>query len=244
MKLTKPKHIVSFSGGKDSTAMLLRMLELKMPIDMILFADTTLEFPEMYKWIMQISKLIKKEITIVTATHSFDDWFYGIPTRGAAKERGDIRGLPLIAYPCWWSRDCKVIPLTKAIGKGNIVYIGIAKDEEHRAKAKMYVDKPNRYVFPLVDWKWTEQDCINYLSKKKLIHPLQSKFTRTGCWLCPKQNLKSLKNLYIHYPKLWKKLKKYEADSPQGFKPNFKLKNFEKRVKKELKDETNKTRNH
>lgn len=27
------KYIVSFSGGKDSTAMLLRMLELKYPID-------------------------------------------------------------------------------------------------------------------------------------------------------------------------------------------------------------------
>ena len=29
------KHIVSFSGGKDSTAMLLRMLEENMPIDKI-----------------------------------------------------------------------------------------------------------------------------------------------------------------------------------------------------------------
>ena len=29
------KHIVSFSGGKDSTAMLLRMLEENMPIDII-----------------------------------------------------------------------------------------------------------------------------------------------------------------------------------------------------------------
>jgi len=41
------KHIVAFSGGKDSTAMLLRMIELKKPIDVILFADTGLEYPEM-----------------------------------------------------------------------------------------------------------------------------------------------------------------------------------------------------
>lgn len=34
----KPKlHVVSFSGGKDSTAMLLRMIEEKMPIDIILY---------------------------------------------------------------------------------------------------------------------------------------------------------------------------------------------------------------
>ena len=35
-------YIVSFSGGKDSTAMLLHLLELGEPIDEILFCDTTL----------------------------------------------------------------------------------------------------------------------------------------------------------------------------------------------------------
>ena len=45
----KPKlHVVSFSGGKDSTAMLLRMLDEGMPVDVILFCDTGLEFPAMY----------------------------------------------------------------------------------------------------------------------------------------------------------------------------------------------------
>lgn len=38
-------HLVSFSGGKDSTAMLLGMLERDMKIDCILFCDTGLEFP-------------------------------------------------------------------------------------------------------------------------------------------------------------------------------------------------------
>ncbi len=34
------KYIVSFSGGKDSTAMLLRMLEENVQVDEILFCDT------------------------------------------------------------------------------------------------------------------------------------------------------------------------------------------------------------
>ncbi len=34
------KQIISFSGGKDSSAMLLRMIELKYPIDEIIFCDT------------------------------------------------------------------------------------------------------------------------------------------------------------------------------------------------------------
>lgn len=42
-------HIVSFSGGKDSTAMLLHMMELGMQIDIVLYCDTWMEFPAMYR---------------------------------------------------------------------------------------------------------------------------------------------------------------------------------------------------
>ncbi len=45
------KHIVSFSGGKDSTAMLLMVIEYGMQIDDIIFCDTGKEFPEMYEHI-------------------------------------------------------------------------------------------------------------------------------------------------------------------------------------------------
>ena len=44
--------VVCFSGGKDSTAMLLRMLEIndpaQYPIKRVIFADTEFEFPELY----------------------------------------------------------------------------------------------------------------------------------------------------------------------------------------------------
>ena len=45
----KQFHAVSLSGGKDSTAMLLLMIERDMPIDIVLSADTGMEFPEMYE---------------------------------------------------------------------------------------------------------------------------------------------------------------------------------------------------
>ena len=42
----KPKkYVVSLSGGKDSTAMLLRLIEEGKPIDYIIFCDAGLEFP-------------------------------------------------------------------------------------------------------------------------------------------------------------------------------------------------------
>ena len=44
-------NIVSFSGGKDSTAMLLMMIEKGMKIDKVIFCDTGAEFPQMYEHI-------------------------------------------------------------------------------------------------------------------------------------------------------------------------------------------------
>lgn len=54
--MTREYHVVSFSGGKDSTAMLLKMTELGKPIDCILFCDTGLEFPAMYEHIKSVGK--------------------------------------------------------------------------------------------------------------------------------------------------------------------------------------------
>ena len=59
------KNIVAFSGGKDSTAMLLKMIESNMKIDEIVFADTTFEFPELYEYIEKIEKHIGRKITIL-----------------------------------------------------------------------------------------------------------------------------------------------------------------------------------
>ena len=49
-------NIVSFSGGKDSTAMLLMMLEKGIDIGRVVCVDTTKEFPEMYRHIEAVQK--------------------------------------------------------------------------------------------------------------------------------------------------------------------------------------------
>lgn len=49
-------HAVSLSGGKDSTAMLLLMIERGMPIDIVLTADTGMEFPEMYDHLAKLDE--------------------------------------------------------------------------------------------------------------------------------------------------------------------------------------------
>ena len=64
MEQNKPEyHVVSLSGGKDSTAMLLMMLERGMQIDCILFCDTGLEFPGLYAHLDKLEQYIGRPIT-------------------------------------------------------------------------------------------------------------------------------------------------------------------------------------
>ena len=72
------KHIVSWSGGKDSSAMLIRMVETGMHIDDIVFievmATPTLgaELPEMYEYMERMERYIGRKITVVRSEHSIN----------------------------------------------------------------------------------------------------------------------------------------------------------------------------
>lgn len=218
-----PKHYVAFSGGKDSSAMLVRMLELGMPVDHVLFADTGMEFPEIYAHLHRMDSWLRTNydlhVTWLKPKSTWDTWFYGAVTRG--KMKGQRRGYPLFLFPCWWTRESKFKVMDPIIGCGNFRYLGFAADEPKRLKPK-----PG-YRYPLAEWGWTEGDALRYLTEQGLAAPIHHKFNRTGCYLCPKQHVRSLTTLCKEYPELWTIAKKYEADSPQGFRPDLKLSDIE-----------------
>lgn len=225
----KKRYMVSFSGGKDSTAMLFMLLERGYPITDVVFADTKYEFPEMYIHIENVRKILERDysnirFTILRTEKKLEDLIYGKYTRGYNK--GEIRGLPKVVAHCGWSRDSKYIPLNKFMD-GHIRYIAIAADEPKRYK-------PNNikkgYRYPLYEWGITEDQCLQYLKAHKLLSPIHLMFKRTGCWWCPKQSKESLVFLCSHYPERWKQLKQWEADSPKGFKINYTLEDIEKKI--------------
>lgn len=215
-------HIVCCSLGKDSIAMLIKMLELKMPIDQVIFADVgeDAEFEETYAFLVKVEKTLGISITRVKSDRfTFDSYFYSPISRGPRK--GMIRGFPPTCSPgCSYRRELKIIPMEKAYGTDNDIYIGIAVDEKNRAARKEYSTQKNRYHFPLIDLNLTEADCRRICEEHDLLHPLYQYFRRLGCWQCPKQSLKSLYTLYTRYPEKWKKLEEYQKACNWDFQPN------------------------
>ena len=70
--MTDFTNVISFSGGKDSTAMVIEMLERNEKIHSIVFVDTGFEFPEMYSHIDKFEKYIGIKIERLSFSTDFE----------------------------------------------------------------------------------------------------------------------------------------------------------------------------
>jgi 3'-phosphoadenosine 5'-phosphosulfate sulfotransferase (PAPS reductase)/FAD synthetase len=231
-------NIYNFSGGKDSTAMLVRAIEEGWQVDRIHFADVgeEAEFEEMYEFVDKVERFIGMPITRVKSDKwTFDSIFYSYPVRG--KKMDVIRGFPPTVGPICRYRDwLKIQPLQKAerdCGTGNVIYIGIAVDESFRSERAQYINQKNSYRFPLIEWNMTEADCTRYCRDRGLLNPLYDKFRRLGCWQCPKQSLQSFRALYRFYPQKWEKLREYQSNCKYPITPTYDVFQLEERFKAE-----------
>lgn len=208
--------VVSLSGGKDSTAVLLRMIEIGEHIDEVIFCDSTVEFPTMYDHINKLKEYSENhgiKFTILKSPHDFEYFMFEIPIK--SDKYGDHKGYgwPL-TNTGWCNSYLKVRVINRYLSslrkKYNIIQcIGLCADEEYRVKRKSNDKRGRRY--PLVEWGWSEADCLNYCySRGYDWGGLYRIFERTSCWCCPLQPVKCLKNLYKYHPELWRKLEEWE----------------------------------
>ena len=200
------KYIASWSGGKDSSFMILKLIELKYPLDRIIMCDTGLEFKQMYayidKFIQEVITPSGVPLTILnkgTGRHTFAKWMFGKFTRG--KNSGRVRGWPFTIGMSYCTRELKVQPLRPFQNKDTKWYIGIGADEHKRLK------NDDSLIYPLALEGITEQMCLDGLKRAGLHNPLYDVFDRTGCFLCPKQKLESFRKVFMHYPEEWKTMK-------------------------------------
>lgn len=200
---------VCVSGGKDSVAMVLRMLELNDPVNYPVsamgFADTEFEFDELYDYLKFIDFYIQEhypdapKLEMLKPLKTWEDWFYGEITRG--NNKGKVRGAPLRVYPCWWSRHSKLEPLQRAAKSHRWSFVGIAADEAHRVQKQDPTKIARMQIrYPLIEWGWTENDCMEYLSHLGIGNQLYLSFNRIGCYHCIKQPISSWYQVWKDWP--------------------------------------------
>ena len=232
------KYVASVSFGKDSLAMLIKIKELGLPLDEVIYVDIMFddnisgETPEMASFITKAEKILKEKFNI-EVTHlkgiTFKEQFYKVKQRG--NHIGDNYGFPY-TIGAWCNDRLKMQPIKEYLRKQKeqvIQYVGIAYDEPKRYERLNH----ETHIAPLYDLKITEKEAMEICEKYDLVSPIYKTSFRGGCWFCPKQRLSQLKWLYREHNDLWNILRDMEKDSFNTFKPNATLKDLEERFENE-----------
>lgn len=226
--MEKPlKHVVSLSGGKDSTAMLLRMLEEDMPVDIILFCDTGMEFEGLYRHIDKLEQYIGRPITRLKSSQSFE---YLMLEHTPKRKNPELEGRIGFSWSGPRNRWCTAMLKTRIIDRylrelskeyTLVQYIGIAADEPERIR---------EFHYPLVEWGMTEADCLAYCKERGFDWDgLYDIFHRVSCWCCPLQSLEELRKLRKHFPELWEHLRWMDKQTWRTFLKHYSVEQLEAR---------------
>lgn len=231
------KYIASCSFGKDSTAMVLKLIEHKYPLDEVVFYDTGMEFQAIYRLRDQIIPILNQNNIRYTELYPDRTFEYDMYHRPKIKRDGRcVFGDGWCGGACRWGTFLKQRKLNAYIGN-NVTYIGLAADETKRLR-NLELHK----ISPLEEWNMTEKDCLEYCFSKGY-HWLEDGIElydildRVSCWCCRNKNLKELKGIYLNLPNYWDKLKDMQSRLCEPMKGKYSVFDLEKRFALELQRE-------
>lgn len=226
------KHILCFSGGKDSTAMLIHCIENKLPLDEILYVDCG-----DWMWdcasghIQSVEEKLNVNITILDITHKLKEGFskWGFPSffnRWCTGEKREAMKKYLRnKYP-----DDEIIQ-----------YIGYTSDESKRTGKKLYSSFGVEY--PLVDagitGEMAHKICKEYGFDFGGVYKHHSHF---NCWCCPLQKVGELRHIYIYMPELWDRLREMQKQTDGYYQNGKTIFEFEQKFWKEKQEQLKKQR--
>jgi 3'-phosphoadenosine 5'-phosphosulfate sulfotransferase (PAPS reductase)/FAD synthetase len=188
-------HVVALSGGKDSTAMGLRLHELHPEIDFKYVCTPTGNEPEaMFSHWRKIGELLGTPIIPIV----------GGTLKGKILEQ---KALPNV-WQRWCTRMLKIEPYAAwLMQQGEVTsYVGIRADEPERESGD-YSDIPGVIMrFPMREWGWRLSDVQAYLALRGVVIP-----ARTDCEWCFFQRLGEWRDLWRDNPKSYKEAEEMEA---------------------------------
>jgi 3'-phosphoadenosine 5'-phosphosulfate sulfotransferase (PAPS reductase)/FAD synthetase len=195
------RHIVALSGGKDSTAMALRLAEAE-PRDYIYaITPTGNELPEMYAHWRWLAERLGAPLTPLVAGGKL----YATNTlQSLIREQ---RALPNHAQR-WCTRKLKLEPYYAwlATQAPCVSYVGLRADELSRP-GMIFPDADGIQMdFPMQRWGWSIDDVRTYLARAGVTIP-----ERTDCAMCFWQKLGEWYELWLNHPDQYAEAEELEA---------------------------------
>lgn len=205
-------NIISFSGGKDSTALILWAKE-NLESFQTIFCDTGWEDKITYDYIEYINHFLLGGKLIVLKSEKYDGF------ADAAIKKKVIANTNMR----YCTTELKIIPTKKYIKQFDDVHLynGIRADESPRRAAmdeNVYDDYFNCWVHrPLL--KWTAKQVFDIQIKNGIEpNPLYKMgMNRVGCMPCIMSNHKEMKNIIKNRPDIIDKIRKLEKDVGNSF---------------------------
>lgn len=197
----KTRHILSLSGGKDSSALAVFMRGRVADMEYV-FCDTQKELPETYEYLAKLEAFLGRPIVRLNAERGFDHWLQV------------YNGYLPSSRMRWCTRMLKLKPFEQYVGDDPVVsYVGIRADEDREG----YIStKPNiKPVFPFKEAGIAHADVLRILDEAGLGLPEYYKWrTRSGCYFCFFQRKAEWAGLLEHHPDLFAKSMEYEKVDP------------------------------
>lgn len=199
MSEQQPRHILSLSGGKDSTALAIYMRDRVAGMEYV-FCDTGEELPETYEYLDRIEAYLGKPIVrLKNNRHGFSDL---LEARRGFLPSPQVR---------WCTQYLKIKPFEDYVGDDPVYsYIAIRADELHR---KGYIStKPNiTAMYPFIDGSISKDDVHKLLEDSGLGLPEYYKWrSRSGCYFCFFQQRNEWVGLLENHPDLFQKSMSFE----------------------------------
>lgn len=231
------KYIASVSFGKDSLAMLLRLLEEKYPLDEVVYFDIGVEFQSIRNNAEKTKAMLDDKGIKFTILEPKEPFIYCMCEKPVKKANSTIQsGYKWCGGCARWGTALKLDAIKKNNAKYGdemiVEYVGVASDERQRINRERHGNRIK--IYPLVEWEMTEKDCLEYCYSKgwhwqENGYELYDLLDRVSCKYCRNKNLKELRNIYHFMPDVWQELKDLQDKVKMPYKDGKTIHDLEMR---------------
>ncbi|MAM13548.1 MULTISPECIES: phosphoadenosine phosphosulfate reductase family protein [Sphingomonadaceae] len=212
--MSRQRHVLGLSGGRDSAALAVHMAQTRPDIELeYFFTDTGKELPEVYEYLGRLEGFLGKPIERLNPDRDFDFWL---------RQYKSFLPSPRTR---WCTRQLKIRPfeqwLWPALDDGDEVvsYVAIRSDENYREGYSS--THPNLSVLlPFREEGVDKAGVIDILEASGLGLPSYYEWrSRSGCTFCFFQQKIEWVRLMERHPESFEEAKSYEKNAIEHGSP-------------------------